>query len=168
MHDQGTVSYQQSAVLLWICCPSHTLMLVNKLLLPMSKFCMTPCCNLEQMTVTTTGIRLVTCMQLPLTRPGGQMCAYAGALYVPPAAPAPDLHSNAQDRHVQANESSSPTDETTPEPCEVYQVGLYLMKKALCRVCYTSLLMLDILKASKPAAVHTQMPTIKNNRHLAH
>ena len=68
------------------------------------------------------GIRLVTCMQLPLTRPGRQMCAYAGALYVPPAAPAPHLHSNPEDRHVQANESNSPADESTPEPCEVYQV----------------------------------------------
>jgi hypothetical protein len=63
------------------------------------------------------------------------MCSYAGALYVPPTAPAPDLHSNPQDRHVQANESNSPADETTPEPCEVYQVGLYLMWKALCHVC---------------------------------
>lgn len=67
------------------------------------------------------------------------MCAHAGALYVPPAACAPDLHSNAQDRHVQANESNSPADESTPEPCELYQVGLYLMWKILCRVCYISL-----------------------------
>ncbi|KAL0051349.1 hypothetical protein WJX82_005960 [Trebouxia sp. C0006] len=48
--------------------------------------------------------------------------AFRGALYVPPAAPAPHLHSNPEDRHVQANESNSPADESTPEPCEVYQV----------------------------------------------
>ena len=50
------------------------------------------------------------------------MPAYAGALYVAPTVSAPELHSNAQDRHVQANESNSPADETTLEPCEVYQV----------------------------------------------
>ncbi|KAL0030733.1 hypothetical protein WJX77_004142 [Trebouxia sp. C0004] len=48
--------------------------------------------------------------------------AFRGALYVPPAVPAADLHSNPKDRHVQANESNSPADESTPEPCEVYQV----------------------------------------------
>lgn len=54
------------------------------------------------------------------------MCAYAGALYVPPAAPAPALPSSPEARRVQANESNSPADESTPEPCEVYQVELYL------------------------------------------
>lgn len=49
--------------------------------------------------------------------------AFRGALYVPPVAPAADLHSNPQDKHVPATKSNSPADESTPEPCEVYQVG---------------------------------------------
>ncbi|KAL0038015.1 hypothetical protein WJX79_009721 [Trebouxia sp. C0005] len=49
--------------------------------------------------------------------------AFRGALYVPPAAPAPALPSSPEARRVQANESNSPADESTPEPCEVYQAG---------------------------------------------